>query len=72
MVRRAKLIWKQSQNPTDYVSGVLEIERWQPRNAIHRIKDADGMGGTDLVRIYDDGSVEDEGGRYVGNIFDEI
>jgi hypothetical protein len=54
------------------VSARLEIERWQLRQAIHKIKMASDLGGSDPVIIYDDGMVTDEHGEPLGNIYDEI
>jgi hypothetical protein len=54
----ARLIWdKLRWNPTKAVSDQLRIERWQLREAIHKIKAVNNLGATDRVFIYDDGSV---------------
>jgi len=39
---------------------------------MHRIKRWAGLGGRDRVTIWDDGSVTDEFGCLIGNIYDEI
>jgi len=54
------------------VSDQLRIERWQLREAIHKIKAANNLGATHRVLIYDDGSVTDEEGEWLGNIHDEV
>jgi hypothetical protein len=68
----AHVIWDKSGNPTNYVSDQLEIERWQLREAIHKIKASSNIGPSDRVIIYDDGTVTDIDGEPVGNILDEI
>jgi hypothetical protein len=61
-VRETRRIW----------SAVLSACRvGRLRRAIHRIKSAWGLGGRDRVTIWDDGSVTDENGAHLGNIFDE-
>jgi hypothetical protein len=61
-----------SDNPTRRVSDSLRIERWQLKEAIHRIKASRDLGPTDRVIIYDDGEVTDTVGDPIGNIYDEI
>jgi hypothetical protein len=69
----ARLIWdKLRRNPTKSVSDQLRIERWQLREAIHKIKAANNLRATDRVFIYDDGSVTDEKGEWLGDIHREI
>lgn len=68
----ARLIWDKRRNPTKGVSDQLRIERWQLREAIHKIKAANNLGATHRVLIYDDGSVTDEEGEWLGNIHDEV
>ena len=58
--------------PTKHVSAQLGIERWQLREAIHKIKARSNLGAQNRVNIHDDGAVTDEHGEYIGNIFDEI
>jgi hypothetical protein len=48
----------------------LGIQRWQLRAAIHGIKTATNLRATDRVIIYDDGTVTDEHGDALGNIYD--
>jgi hypothetical protein len=71
-VLMARIIWDRSDNPTRRVSNSLRIERWQLKEAIHRIKASRGLGPTDRVIIYDDGAVTDRMGDRIGNIYDEI
>jgi hypothetical protein len=73
MVRKARgILWDRRGNPTPYVSGRLGIEEWQLRDAMHKIKDRSGLGGTDRLIIYDSGDVTDERGEDLGNIHDEV
>jgi hypothetical protein len=67
-----RIIWDQSGNPSTYVSRLLGIERWQLRDAIHKIKARSNLAGRDTVIIYDDGRVTDAQGEDVGNIHDEL
>jgi hypothetical protein len=64
----ADVIWVQRGNPPKYVSDQLGIERWQLREAIHKIKASSNIGASDR----DDGTVTDTNGEPVGNILDEI
>ena len=68
----SRVIWDQSANPVPYVSDVLGIERWQLRDALHKIKARGGLRGPDRIIIHADGSVTDTQGDHVGNIYDEI
>jgi hypothetical protein len=67
-----RIIWDQPGNPPRWVSDQLGIERPQLKDAIHKIKRASGLRGDDRVIIHDDGSVTDDKGEPIGNIFDEI
>jgi hypothetical protein len=67
-----RVIWDKIRNPTPYVSEQLKIERWQLREAIHKIKARSNLGAQERVIIYDDGKVTDVDGEHVGNVFDEI
>jgi hypothetical protein len=68
-----RILWdKLNRSPTKHVSDQLGVEDWQLRAAIHKIKGHSGLGGSDRVIIYDDGSVTDENGEPIGNIYDEI
>jgi hypothetical protein len=50
----------------------LSISRWDLGAALHAIKEASGLGGTDRVIILDDGTVTDDHGEVIGNIYDEL
>jgi hypothetical protein len=67
-----RVIWDKSENPTKYVSDELKIKRWQLREAIHKIKASSDLKAADRVIICADGSVMDQNGELVGNIFDEL
>ena len=67
-----RVIWSRSGNPGRVVSEILRIERWQLRNALHRIKEDAGLTGADRVIIWDDGTVTDLQGEPIGNIHDRI
>jgi hypothetical protein len=66
------VIWDKRGNPTRHVSDALGIERWQHRQAIHKIKAGNNLGGNDKVIVHSDGKVTDVNGSEIGNIFDEI
>jgi hypothetical protein len=68
----ARIIWNQPANPPKYVSDRLGIEHWQLGGAIHEIKAAGNLRAVDRVIIYDDGTVTDEHGEHLGNIYDEL
>jgi hypothetical protein len=67
-----RVIWNKPGNPTKYVSGKLKIERWQLREALHKIKASSDLKAADRVIICADGSVMDQNGELVGNVFDEL
>jgi hypothetical protein len=68
----ARVIWERRENPSDYVSDQLRITREQLGDAIHEIKAAGNLRPADRVIIYDDGTVSDEDGYVLGNIYNEI
>jgi hypothetical protein len=68
----ASIIWDQSGNPTKYVSDRLGIHRWELGKALHKIKPPSNLRAPDRVKIYDDGTVTDERGEHLGNIYDEL
>ena len=68
----AKVLWDKKRSPTDHVSDQLGLRRWQLRKAMHTIKARSNLGARDRVIIYDDGTVTDDSGEHVGNIYDEI
>jgi len=68
----ARVIWDKRGNPTRHVSDVLRVERWELRQAIHKIKSRNNLGATDRVFVYSDGKVTDVNGNEIGNIHDEV
>jgi hypothetical protein len=50
----------------------LGISRVQLGEALHRIKRDAGLSPSDQVRIWDDGSVMDDGDAWIGNVYDEL
>ena len=67
-----RVIWDQNRNPTKHVSDALGIERWQLREAVHKIKTNNNLRPADRIVIYNDGKVTDANGAEIGNIYDEI
>lgn len=68
----ARIIWNRCENPSQYVSDKLGITREQLGEAIHEIEAAGNLSPADRVIIYDDGTVTDERGDVLGNIYNEI
>ena len=68
----AKVIWDRPENPPKRVSDLLNIPRWRLGDALHEIKRASDLRGAGRVIIYDDGSVTDQSGEPLGNIYDEL
>ena len=68
----ARIIWHRRENPSQYVSDKLGITREQLGDAIHEIKAAGNLSPADRVIIYDVGTVSDERGDVLGNIYNEI
>ena len=68
----ASVIWNDPGNPTNQVSRALGVERRQLRQALHRIKRAQGLKGADRVIIWNDGSVTDQQDNVLGNVYDKI
>lgn len=66
------ILWDKARNPTPYVSRQLQITEAQLRDALHKIKNHSPLGPSDRMIIYRDGSVTDEYGEDLGNIYDEI
>jgi hypothetical protein len=58
--------------PVSYVSDRLGITREQLGDAIHEIKAASDLSPADRIIIYDDGTVTDERGDVLGNIYNEM
>jgi len=71
MRTRSRIIWSGSSNPTNAVATSLGISRWRVRAALHEIKSRSHLGATDRVIIYDDGTVVDENGEHVGDIYED-
>ncbi len=67
-----RIIWNRADNPTRYVSDRLGIRRSELRQALHGIKRRTNLGPRDRIIIYEDGSVRDEHGEELGNVYDEI
>jgi hypothetical protein len=67
-----RVLWDRAQNPTRHVSESLGIERWQLRQALHKIKARSNLRGDDRVIIYENGDVTDSHGNPIGNIYDEV
>jgi hypothetical protein len=65
----ARIIWSAPGNPTNEVASRLAVSRWRLRQAIHAIKKRGKLGARDRITIYDDGSMFDENGEGVGNIY---
>ena len=68
----ARVIWDRRENPSKYVSDKLGITREQLGDAIHELKTAGNLSPAERVIIYDDGTVTDESGYVLGNIYNEI
>jgi hypothetical protein len=68
----ARIIWDRRENPSEYVSDQLGITREQLGDAIHELKAASDLSPAERVIIYDDGTVTDEQGDVLGNIYNEI
>jgi hypothetical protein len=66
------ILWDRVRNPTPYVSRQLGITEAELRDALHKIKDHSPLRPHDRMIIYRDGSVTDEHGEDLGNIYDEI
>lgn len=68
---RARILWSNPGNPPDSVAPTLAMEPRRFSRALHKIKAAGDLSGTDRVIIYADGSVTDEQGEPLGNLHDE-
>jgi hypothetical protein len=67
----ASILWSNPGNPPDSVPRALGMEPPHFSRALHKIKAASDLSGTDLVIIYSDGSVTDQQGELLGNLHDE-
>jgi len=68
----ARIIWGNPGNPPNEVSRILGITRPQLGRPCIASNRWAGLRGGDRVTIWDDGSVTDEFGSIIGNIYDEI
>ena len=68
---RARILWSEPGNPSDAVPRALGMTPRGFGRALHKIKAANDLSGTDRVIIYSDGSVTDEQGEPLGNLYDE-
>jgi hypothetical protein len=68
----ARAIWNRPENPTKYVSDRLGVTHEQLGEALHEIKASGNLRAADRVVIYDDGTVMEERGEPLGNIYDEL
>src|SRR5947208_5368941 len=60
---RARILWSNPGNPPDAVARALGMQPRHFSRALHKIKAANDLSGTDRVVIYTDGSVTDEQAR---------
>jgi len=68
---RARILWSNPGNPPDSVARALGMELRHFSRALHKIKAAGDLSGTDRVIIYSDGPVTDDQGEPLGNLYDE-
>jgi hypothetical protein len=64
-------LMEQSGNPPASIARALGMELRRFSRALHKIKAANDLSGTDRVIIYRDGSVTDAQGEPLGNLHDE-
>jgi hypothetical protein len=67
----ARILWSNPGNPPASVARALGMELQRFSRALHKIKAASDLSGSDRVVIYSDGSVTDEQGEPLGNLHDE-
>ena len=67
----ARILWSNPGNPPASVARALGMELRRFSRALHKIKAASDLSGSDRVVIYSDGSVTDEQGEPLGNLHDE-
>jgi hypothetical protein len=65
-------LWDSPSNPPRWVSGRLGILQWGLSDALHKIKKAAGSRGADRITIMSDGTVTDDRGEAIWNVYDEI
>lgn len=68
---RIRAVWSNPGNPPTAVARQLGMEPSHFSRALHKIKAASDLSGSDRVVIYSDGSVTDEQGERLGNLHDE-
>ena len=68
---RARILWSNPGNPPDSVARAFGMAPRRFSRALHKIKAASDLSGTDRVIIYSDGRVTDEQGEPLGNLHDE-
>ena len=68
---RAHIVWSNPGNPPDSVARAVGMEPRRFSRALHKIKGASDLSGSDRVVIYSDGWVTDEQGERLGNLHDE-
>lgn len=71
MRRGYRILWGNPGNPPDSLARVLGMEPRQFGRALHKIKAAGDLSGTDRVIKYSDGTVTDQQGEPIGNLHDE-
>jgi hypothetical protein len=64
----AQLIWSRPENPPDSVARSIGITVGEFHERLHKIKREAGLGARQRVRIYDDGTIEDETHVWIGNV----
>jgi hypothetical protein len=70
-MRRSRILWRDPGNPPDAAARALGMPPRRFGRALHKIKAASDLSGVDRVIIYSDGTVTDEHGENIGNIFDK-
>jgi hypothetical protein len=68
---RTRIVWSNPGNPPDAVARALGMEPRHFSRALHKIKAASDLSGSDRVVIYSDGWVTDDEGEPLGNLHDE-
>ena len=68
---RVRILWSSPGNPPDSVARELGMEPRHVSRALHKIKAAADLSGTDRVIIYSEGTVTDTQGEPLGNLQDE-
>ncbi len=67
----ARILWSSTGNPSDAVARALGMTPRHFSRALHKIKAANDLSAADRVVIYSDGSVTNEKGETLGNLYDE-